>query len=138
MDWLLRTTDYRADGIFSELYDGLDLFCKTIEHAYEQPEGSWMPKLPRGVTYTCKRGFHRLEKYNKGDRFETFEITGVPGHTGILFHPGNFNRDSNGCVLPGTTLRTDANGWMVQHSQDAFAKLKSALVGVDEFQLAVE
>lgn len=136
MNWLLRTTAYRADGIFSELYNGPDLFCVTLEHAYRN-DVAWIPKIPRGATYTCNRGTHNLVTYNKGLPFETFEITGIAGHTGILFHPGNFNRDSNGCVLVGKELKQDVD-WWISHSKDKFAEFMTALADVDEFQLRVE
>ena len=135
-DWLISTTDYRADGIFSEFYQDDELFCRTLEHAYPN-DGSYVPKLPRGATYTCVRGMHTLEHYNGGKPFETFEITNVPGRTGILFHPGNTNKDSDGCVCTGMTLISDKT-WMIQRSQDAFSRFMSAMSGVDEFQLRVE
>ncbi len=137
MDWLLRTTDYRADGIFSELYNGQDLFCVTLEHAYPN-DASWLPKIPRGATYTCVRGMHQLAHYNGGQPFETFEVTGVTGHSGILFHPGNFNRDSIGCILPGRAIMQEGQDWYVARSQDAYSAFMSALNGIDEFQLQVE
>jgi Family of unknown function (DUF5675) len=136
-DWLLRTTAYRADGIFSELYNGQDLFCVTLEHAYPN-DASWLPKIPRGSTYTCVRGMHSLEHYNSGFTFATFEVTGVTGHSGILFHPGNFNKDSNGCILTGKQLMQDGADWYISHSQETFANFLKALEGIDEFQLRVE
>lgn len=137
VQWLLRTTAYRPDGVFSELYNGSDLFCVTCEHAY-QNDAAWVPKIPRGATYTCKRGMHNLVTYNKGQPFETFEIIGIAGHTGLLFHPGNFNRDSNGCVLVGKELRQQLPEWWVTNSRDMFADFMKALEGVDEFSLRVE
>jgi hypothetical protein len=139
MNWLLRTTAYRPDGIFSELYQDATLFCVTLEHSYKEPgmDGKWLPKIARGATYTCKRGMHSLEHYNGGKEFETFEVTGVEGHSGLLFHPGNVNANSIGCVLPGRELRQDPAGWWITRSQDAFSTLMSALEGVDEFELEV-
>ena len=136
-DWLLRTTAYRPDGIFSELYQDATLFCVTLEHAF-QNDASWLPKVPRGATYTCIRGMHSLDHYNAGKPFETFEITGVVGHSGILFHPLNFNRESDGCCGPGRELKQEPAGWWITRSQDAFSALMSALEGVDEFPLRIE
>ena len=137
MDWLLQTMDFREDGIFSELRVDGDLFCVTLEHAYPN-NGLWAPKLPRGATYRCVRGLHRLRNYNKGDVFETFEITGVSGHSGILFHPGNKNEDSDGCVLVGKKRdQTITNIVIVTHSRDTFARLMEELKGIDDFMLRV-
>lgn len=133
MKWQLKTTDYRIDGIFSELLseDGTRVGA-TLEHAYPSGDG-FLPKLPRGATYTCVRGQHQLEH---GAPFITFEITGVPGHSGILFHVGCFNQDSNGCVLVGDMVVKPAT-WWINRSRDTFEKLMLALDGVDSFDLEV-
>ena len=127
----LRHTDFRPDGIFGEFaFDGEARFCFTLEHSYDN-----QPKLQPG-TYTCVRGTHKL---HNGVPFETFEITGVAGHAGILFHAGNFNRDSEGCVLVGHTIAVDPNTGdeMVTGSKDEFAQFMARLEGVDSWQLEV-
>lgn len=138
MSWRLSTTSYRGDGIYSELYSDETRFCVTLEHAYEDADGNWRPKLLRGATYTCRRGIHRLGHYNGGEPFETFEVMGVPGHTGILFHPGNFNRDSDGCLLTGTQVKTANSEWWISESGNTFRHLMQTLFGIDEFELTVE
>lgn len=116
-----------ADGIFSKISE-LEL-C-SIEHAYVQPDGSWEPKIPPG-TYICIRGIHCL---SNGIPFETFEITGVEGHTGLLFHCGNTNAASEGCVCTGGEIV----GNMVTHSRIAFAAFMTAQEDVDQFLLFVQ
>ncbi len=131
----LRRTDKRSDGIFGEFaFDGQPRFCFTLEHAYANGE-EWDAKLQPG-TYTCVRGTHAL---HNGVAFETFEITGVAGHKGILFHAGNFNRDSEGCVLVGKdiSINQNTNEEMVTGSKAEFAEFMSRLEGVREFQLEV-
>jgi hypothetical protein len=138
VSWILTTTDSREDGIFSELHQDDELFAVTLEHAYQQLDGTWAPKLPRGDVYQCERGMHILEHYNHGEPFETFEITGVSGHSGILFHPGNLNKDSDGCLLLGEKLVTLKSGvWMVIKSQLTFNRFMNTLDGVNEFTLEV-
>lgn len=134
MVWMLQTTDERPDGIFGVLYLNSERFCATLEHAFENASGNFFPKLPRGYTYTCVRGMHQLEH---GPPFETFEITGVPGHSGILFHVGNYNRDSDGCCLLGESICTDSGDWWVNHSIATFKRFMAANADVDEFDLEV-
>lgn len=94
------------------------------------------PKTPAG-TYTCKRGKHVIPT---GEAFDTFEVMGVPGHTGILFvHPGNLPQvDSDGCYLCGKALGYVNNQRAVIMSRDAFEHVFTPkFAGVDEFQLEI-
>ena len=132
----IARTDYRSDGIFSDLsFDGEGRFCVTLEHAYDDGRGGYQPKVQPGV-YTCVRGTHSL---HNGVPFETFEVLGVTGHSGILFHAGNYNRDSEGCILVGHTIATDPNtgAEMVTGSKAQFAEFMARLDGVDTFSLEV-
>lgn len=112
-------------GVFGELFSAdPELKLYTLEHSY-----GGVPKLLAG-TYTCRRGAHRLKH---GPLFETFEICGVEGHNGILFHVGNFNADSDGCVLVG--VGKDENG--ITQSRIAFSRFMEALKDVEKFTLTV-
>lgn len=137
MDLTLKRLAYRPDGIFSELFDESGIHvCFCLEHAYAFNGSGFLPKLPSG-SYICQRGQHQL--YGMPKAFETFEITGVPGHTDILFHVGNFNNDSEGCVLVGENILIGpANGIQtLSHSMTTFAKLMELQLGINEFMLEV-
>ena len=98
--------------------------------------------IPAGL-YVCRATVH----HKTGE--PTFEITGVPGRSRILFHAGNTEEDSMGCVLLGTdfgckTVRDeDAAGaparvkWSVTGSVAAFARFMATLAGVPQFDLQV-
>ena len=123
---------FKDEGVFGQIEDerGNHLFY-TLEHSYVEN----MPKLDEGV-YTCKRGMHRLASSEKP--FETFQIMNVPGHTGILFHVGNYERDSSGCVLIGLGIGKQKNGKdMLTYSRQAFQKFMDMLSEFDEFTLVV-
>lgn len=125
MRFVLTRKDFTPDGIFSELTDDRGkLSLVTLEHSFDNK-----PKLYDG-TFTCVRGIHQLDH---GGPFETFEITGVQGHTGILFHIGNYNKDSDGCVLLGM----DRNDTMIEHSAIAFSKFIALTEGLQTFTLVV-
>ncbi len=106
----------------------------TLEHAYQEGE-LWLPKMKLG-SYTCQRGMHRLNGMEQD--FETFEITAVPGHTNILFHWGNWTKDSEGCVLLGEALAESSEGEMITNSKATFAHFMERLAGVDSFTLTVD
>ena len=130
MNLVLKRTDSTEDGIFGVLtpIDSDAVIVYTLEHAYNGPE--WQPKIPNGV-WICKRGMHTLEHHP--EPFETFEILGVPGHTNLLFHVGNFNQDSEGCVLLGNSRSLNA----VIGSRGAFAHFMDLQKGCDYFTLTV-
>ena len=130
MNLTLRRTEFRPDGVFGELSNDVgNVIAHTLEHAYDDGNGGWAPKIPVG-TYACVRGTHQL---HGGGPFTTFEITGVPGHSGLLFHAGNWNKDSEGCVLLGEAQ----SGNMVTNSRAAFVKFMQLQIGVDQFTLTV-
>ena len=82
------TDDGPTFGVFKN-FEGKP-FAVTLEPA-------WLNNLvdnsciPSG-DYLCKR----VDSPKYGD---TFEITGVPGRTHVLFHWGNLEKNTKGCVL---------------------------------------
>ena len=133
MDLVLTRKANTEKGIFGTLTgksESGELILQTLEHAYSDYSGNWGAKLTRGV-YTCQRGTHALKD---GVPFETFEVMNVPGHTGILIHKGNYNNDSEGCILVGMSSGEN----MVSNSAVAFHDFLAAQEGCDTFQLTVE
>jgi hypothetical protein len=132
----LTRTGCGADGVFGNFtFDGdSSFFMVTLEHAFQQDDGTYAPVIPAGQ-YMCVRGVHQL---SNGVPFTTFEITGVSGHSGLLFHAGNFNRDSEGCVLCGDQhiAQLDGQG-MITGSRLKFQAFMDRLIGVSSFMLEV-
>ncbi|MEH0154788.1 DUF5675 family protein [Limibacter armeniacum] len=91
-------TRLQDDGVQTlgrlHVYNGIDQLMEacTLELSDKSNQRN-ISCIPRG-TYTVtprkteKRGWH-------------FEITGVPGRTFILIHPGNYYTHIQGCVLLG-------------------------------------
>lgn len=142
MNLTLTRKEFRKDGIFGELTDDHgDFFLFTLEHAFQitsNPDG-WAPKLAAGV-YKCLLSQHAL---HDGVKFFTYQIMDVPPFmdhpvTGILFHHGNYNKDSDGCVLLGLGQgREQSGGKMLTSSDKACAHLMKTQVGLTEFTLTV-
>lgn len=127
MDLTLTRLENKDTGIFGTL-TGTGLNLATLEHAYQNADGSWSPKIPVGV-YTCQRGNHQLHS----GPIETFEVLNVPGHTGVLIHYGNFEADSEGCILVGSEREGDE----VINSKVSFHLFMTLQTGSDTFQLTV-
>lgn len=143
----------RSDGVFGAIYptdeNGMQEpspICVFVTHAYKQEDGTWRPKTRAGV-YDCVRGTHHLGGHNgkPAIEFETFEITGVPGHSGILNHWGSWGSDSQGCFCLGAKIvKTDQDrdgvdgpDEMVTESRKTFAEFMAAQAGVDTFKATV-
>jgi len=133
MRLILRRTSFTEYGVFGALWNEQgDLLAYTLEHAYPNENvPAYLPKMPAG-TYDCQRGMHTLKSSTWA--FETFEVLGVPGHSGILFHTGNENDDSAGCVLIGKEIV----GSRLLNSREAFKEFMRKMEGIDEFQLEVK
>ncbi len=86
----------------------------------------WVSCIPEGI-YICKRKI--------SPRFgETFEVTNVPDRTHIVFHWGNWERDTLGCILVG---RNTDYKHMITHSRLAFGDFMEHLTGIEEFELEI-
>ena len=132
MDLVLTRLERQSQGVFSTLLCG-DKTLYACEHAYQDTAGNWFAKIANG-TYTCQRGNHTLDGIHW---FSTFEVLNVPGHAGILFHSGNTEMDSNGCILLGLGFGV-LNGMKdVYSSVAAFQGFSMMQAGVDTFQLTV-
>ncbi len=130
----LSRVSKNPDGVFSilTLPDGTKYHC--LEHAYSDGGQAWLPKIPNG-SFTCVRGERKLTSMIH--TFSTFEVTGVAGHSNLLFHQGNYDRDSEGCILVGLSFDSDLHPMMVTASRVAFADFMSRLKDVDQFTLNV-
>lgn len=125
----IKTITIREDGCYSVLlWDGRP-FAVSVERTFDDNR----VVLPAG-TFLCKRGGHRL---GNGIPFETFEITGVEGHTGVLFHKGNWETDSEGCVLVGESFATLAGREAIAGSKGGFNELLKLVEGLNEFYVQV-
>lgn len=138
----LDRRENRDDGVFGELLDQSQNFLMvTLEHSYKDN----LPKIPDGQ-YECKRGMHALKSFFDAEgkqikpSFETFEIENVPNRTNILFHVGNYEEDSEGCVLLGSAIgwKSEKKGKMIMASGVAFKKFMQLLDGLDTFTLIVK
>ncbi len=135
MDLILTRKECRSDGIFSQLTDlSGNFICETLEHAYPDEDGVFHAKIPAGK-YQCQRGNHML--HGMDTPFETFEITEVPGHSKLLFHWGNFQKDSEGCVLVGALMANSGGIQMITRSRDTFVRFMYLQKDSDSFELTV-
>jgi hypothetical protein len=128
----LYRMEFRDDGIFGSLAtERGDQIAVTLEHAYQYGDGYAAKVPPR--TYKCVREYS--EKFEQ----DLFELKEVPGASEIKFHIGNYNDESDGCILLGMQIGNKNNGGlMITDSKTAFKRFMKHLDGVTEFDLVVE
>jgi hypothetical protein len=154
MNLRLQYTEARSDGIFGWALDaGVPPEDEArpqfvfVTRAVKQLDGTYRP-IVRAGTYDCERGIHHLQKAPGAPliELETFEVMGVKGHSGIVFHWGNFGSDSKACFCTGRKIvriaedrdGVDGPDEMVTESRRTFAEFMTSQVGIDHFQLVVE
>jgi hypothetical protein len=132
MDFTLKRSKPEADGVFGVLLDSSGKqIAVTLEHAFLMLDGVYEPKVAAGV-YTCERHAPNRLPYT------TFELQNVPDFldkpvTGILIHIGNYNADSDGCLMLGS----ERNGDMIMDSKVTFNNFMALTSSIDSFTLTV-
>ena len=65
-------------------------------------------------------------------------VSNVPGRSSILIHAGNWDHNTQGCILLGEKFETDGEGrWMVQQSGDAIREFMQEMSGLNEARLVI-
>lgn len=125
------------DGVFGAMYDDeYRLIARTLEHSYPI-DGEFLTKVAAGQYKCVRHQPHHLP-------YETFILCDVPSFqgepvTGILIHIGNFNKDSDGCILIGELIVNEKEvGLMLLHSKEAFERFMKLQDGVSEFLLTIQ
>jgi hypothetical protein len=81
-------------------------------------------------------GLYGCRPYTSPRFPEVYEITGVPRRSSILIHPGNFEKDTAGCVLVGFSAGILKDQVAVMQSRQAMEFLRETL-GHFEFLLEI-
>ena len=121
----IANSEYGTQGV---LIDNLIPFAVTLE-----PEWLGNAKdiscIPAGQ-YTCRR----LVSARYG---ETFRVVDVSHRTGILFHRGNVEGDTAGCILVAEEYGVLGDDVAVLSSGRGFGEFMRKLDGIDEFILTI-
>lgn len=134
---LLQRLVYREDGTPGVLLDlgagapqdSPEPFALTLEPPWRD-NAVGRSCIPVGQ-YTCRR----VQSPKFGN---TFEITDVPGRTHVLFHKGNTEDNTEGCVLVGEEFARWGDGRVsVARSGYGFMEFLDRLAAEDEFVLDV-
>ena len=126
---ILERFCYSDDGTFGYLMLPNGDYLATVERP-------WLENL-RNIS-CIPIGSYRCEpsRYNRGG-YNAFEVMNVQGRTNILFHRGNFVRESQGCILINERhSATDRGEWCGINSRSAFSHFMQSL-GHSPFNLTI-
>ena len=126
---LLRTEDNYQFGTFGVLLLGAWTFCVTLEPPEKENQRN-ESCIPPG-NYTCKR----IVSPKFGT---TYEVEGVPGRSGILFHAGNIVSHSEGCIILAEKFGKLEGDRAVLNSGKTFTKFLNAMNAYEEFNLLIK
>ena len=131
----VRATLLATFGVLMEADSAAAPFAVTLEREFDG--GSNRPStttragacIPAG-TYSCVRVLSPKFK-------DTFLVRGVDGRSEILFHKGNLQDDSRGCVLVGEQFNPVKDGRGITASAEGFEEFMRLQAGVTSFTLTI-
>ena len=126
--FLIRRVAITEYGTFGVIITGGVPFALTLEREWLNNMRN-VSCIPKG-TYYCKR----VDSAKFGD---TFEIQDVPNRSHILFHKGNLEDDSHGCVLIGEQFENLEGVPGILASRKGFDEFMEKLEGETAFELHI-
>lgn len=129
MDITLKRIAMADCGTFGVLItDGIP-FALTLEREWKNNQQN-VSCIPSG-TYVCKRIWS--PKFGG-----TFEVMTVPERSHILFHKGNLEDDSHGCILIGEQYESLNGVPGILASRKGYSEFIGKLKDKNNFQLIIE
>lgn len=133
MVFSLKRVAYTKDGTFGVLLFGNTPFAVTLERPWLGNRRN-VSCIPEGE-YTARRcrksaEYHWKDSPKFGD---TFVVQDVPGRSHILFHKGNLDDDTHGCILIGEQFGVLGDSAGILQSGAGFAEFKMLTAELDDF-----
>ncbi|MNQ55096.1 hypothetical protein D3C85_691790 [compost metagenome] len=132
----LQRFAYTPQGTFGRLTIGNQQWY-TVERPWQNNEAQ-VSCIPEGVYPLRMRQSGVISRSTGGAYSRGWEVTGVPGRTFIMLHPGNTMDDLLGCISPGKQLGFVKGKWAVSSSRPAFDEIMGALSSQDEWTLTID
>ena len=122
MNLELKRTYFGSDFTVGSLYADEKWICYTLEDKVREVEGKPVSEWKIASETAIPSGTYPV-KITYSNRFyrNLPLLFNVEGFEGIRIHPGNSNKDTEGCILVG--LKWDGISDWISNSVDAFNKL---------------
>lgn len=125
---IIRLASGQGDGTFGKMRFQKEVFADTLEPRDRENHRN-ISSIPCGQ-YICKRII--------SPRFgETFGVTDVTDRDNILFHWGNFDDNTEGCIILGNGIKMLGDRLAVINSKDTFKVFMKKLDPYDSFILTI-
>jgi hypothetical protein len=119
-------------GTFGHLQENCKTICVTLERRWKDNQRN-VSCIPEG-NYICKRVESEKGTLDEGEHAGmTYLVQEVPDRDNIIFHIGNFLKDTMGCILTGSTFASD----MILNSTEAFEDFMDHMKKEEKFILHV-
>ena len=125
---LTRIASNHQHGTFGALTINGQPICLTLE-PYTRDNERNISCIPTGQ-YIC----NRVDSPKYGD---VFEVSNIQNRSHVLFHWGNRDKDTEGCILLGEEFGLLHGDWSVLSSKKAFNEFMNILKEEDQFTLTI-
>ena len=125
---IIRDT-FTDKSTIGKLYLNGDFYGHTLELPWQDNERR-VSCIPKGVYDVVKRNGEDSAKY----KYEHLLVEDVPNRDFILFHIGNYPKDTLGCILIGNTRALNSVG----SSKKAFYNLMYDLGSYNKLELIIK
>jgi len=126
---ILKRVAFTEYGTFGVLLNNGIPFVLTLERPWLDNRED-VSCIPEGV-YTCTR-------YSSAKYPDTFQVLNVPDRTGILFHKGNLDDHSKGCILIGEMFDPYKDEPAILSSAKGFKEFMEILKDRQSFELQIQ
>ena len=125
---IIRLEENFRFGTFGVLKINKEVFCVTLEPPDILNEQN-VSSIP-AQQYECRK--HKSPKFGT-----TFEVSNVPGRTKVLFHRGNYARDTHGCILLAQHFGKIKEDRVVVNSGTTFKNFMALMSDTNVFHLTI-
>ena len=114
-------------GTFGNLYLPGHSPFSTLEPVWQDNEPN-LSCIPVGLYPMVLKSSEKLARITHGKFSKAWFVEKVEGRSGVMIHPGNFDTDTEGCILPGMNEDLINGRPGVARSQLAYRSLIYALM----------
>lgn len=128
----LKRFIFAENETIGELTLGGEHLCYTLEDPPRDVKIKGRTCIPYGrypLSLVQASGFNRRYQKRFGEQWHPGIVTveDVPGFSMIRMHIGNYNWDTDGCVLVGTGYSSNVANWMLTNSTEAYKSVYPVL-----------